>query len=44
MKRNQRGNVFTQRVVNIWNELPEDLVAAVIITTFKRYLARYTNI
>ena len=34
--------LFTQRVVP-WNELPEKVVEAGIITTFKRYLDRYMD-
>lgn len=29
---------FTQKVVNIWNELSEELVKANVVTSFKRYL------
>eukprot|EP00061_Rhincodon_typus_P012771 g38701.t1 len=27
-KKDRRGNLFTQRVVNIWNELPEEVIDA----------------
>lgn len=37
---NLRGNVFTQRVVGIWNELPGEVVEADTITTCKRHLDR----
>ena len=42
-KRDVRGRFFTQRVVNAWNALPEEVVEADSITTFKRHLDRYTN-
>lgn len=38
--RKLRGNIFTQRVVSIWNELPVGVVGACTITTFKRHLDR----
>ena len=35
-KRVQRGNLFTQRVVIVWNELPEVVVEAGTILSFKK--------
>lgn len=35
-----RGNFFTHKVVDIWNELPEEMVEAGTITTFKIHLDR----
>ena len=43
LKRDVRGKFFTQRVVNAWNALPEEVVEADSITTFKRHLDRYMN-
>ena len=40
-KRIQRGNFFTQRVVNVWNELPETVVEADTILSFKKQLDNY---
>jgi len=37
-KRNLRGNFFTQRVVRVWNEVPEKVVEAGTIATFKKHL------
>ena len=37
-KRIQRCNFFTQRVVSVWNELPETVVEAGTILSFKKYL------
>ena len=37
-KRDLRGNFFTQRVVHIWNELPEKVVEAGSIATFRKHL------
>ena len=42
-KRDLRGNFFTQRVVRVWDELPEEVVEAGTITTFKRHLDRYMD-
>lgn len=36
VKRNLRGNLFTQRLVCIWNELPEEVVEPGTITKFKK--------
>uniref|UniRef100_A0A4W3H3N3 Ig-like domain-containing protein n=1 Tax=Callorhinchus milii TaxID=7868 RepID=A0A4W3H3N3_CALMI len=36
-----RRNVFTQRVVGIWNDPPERAVTSDLITAFKRELDRY---
>ena len=35
-----RRNFFSQRVVEKWNMLPEDIVSAPSITSFKKKLAR----
>ena len=40
-KRVQRGNFFTQRLVNVWNELPEIVVDAGTILSFKKHLNSY---
>jgi len=37
-KRVQRGNVFTQRVVSVWNELPKAVVEGGTILSFKKHL------
>ena len=37
----QRGNFFTQRVVSVWNELPEVTVEAVTTLSFKKHLDSY---
>ena len=37
-RRIQRGNFFTQRLVSVWNELPETGVEAGTILSFKKYL------
>ena len=37
----QRGNSFTQRVVNVWNKLPEVVVEAGTILSFKKHLDSY---
>ena len=34
----QRGNFFTQRVVNVWNKLPEVVAEAGTILSFKKHL------
>lgn len=39
--RNLRDNVFTQRVVGVRNEQPEEVVDAGTIATFKKQLNRY---
>lgn len=36
-----RGKIFTQRVMNIWNELPENVVEAGANTTFKSCLVYF---
>ena len=38
-KRVQRGNCFTQRVVSVWNELPEVEVGTIL--SFKKHLDNY---
>ena len=40
-KRVQRGNFFTQRVLSVWNELPELAVEAGTILSFKMHLGSY---
>ena len=40
-KKVQRGNFFTQRVVNVWNKLPEVIVEASTILSFKKHLDSY---
>lgn len=40
-KREVRGNLFTQRVVCTWNELPWEVVEADRILTFKRHLVTW---
>ena len=37
----QRGNVFTQRVVSVWNKLPEVVVEVGSILSFKKHLDSY---
>ena len=37
----QRGNYFTQRVVSVWNKLPEVVVEAGTILSFKKHLDSY---
>ena len=37
----QRGNCFTQRVVSVWNKLPEVVVEVGLILSFKKHLDRY---
>lgn len=39
-KRDQRNNLFTQRLVGIWNTLPEGVVEAGTITTYTRHMVR----
>lgn len=36
-----KTNLFIQRVIHIWNGLPEDIMEADIIVTFVRYFYRY---
>eukprot|EP00061_Rhincodon_typus_P011804 g37089.t1 len=38
-----RGKSFTQKVVHVWNELPEEVVNAALVTMFKRHLDKYMN-
>jgi len=33
------GNMFSKRIVNIWNSLPDNVVSATSISSFKRRLA-----
>ena len=40
-RRVQRGNFFTQRVVSVWNELPEAVVEVGTILSFKKHLDSY---
>jgi len=42
-KRDGRSRFFTQRVVNVWNVLPDKVVEADSRTMFKRHLDRYMN-
>lgn len=37
------SNLFTQRMVHMWNELLEEVVEAGTLTTFKRHLDRYLD-
>ena len=37
----QRGTFFTQRVLSVWNELPEVLVEAGTILSLKKHLDSY---
>jgi len=37
------GRLFMQRVEDAWNTLPEKMVEAGTLGTFKRHLERYTN-
>ena len=37
----QRGNPFTHRVVGVWNKLPEVVVEAGTILSFKKHLDSY---
>lgn len=41
--RNLNGNHFTQTVLGIWNELPEEATGAGTISRFQRHLDRYMN-
>lgn len=41
LNRNLRGNLFIERVVGVWKELPEE---AGTIATFKKYLDRIGGI
>ena len=40
-KRVQRDIFFTQRVVGVWNKLPEAVVEAGTILSFKKHLDSY---
>ena len=40
-KKVQRGNCFTQRVVSVWNKLPEVVVEGGTILSFKKCLDSY---
>ena len=42
-KRDLRGNFFMQRVVRTCNELPEKVVEAGSIATFKKHLDKYMD-
>eukprot|EP00061_Rhincodon_typus_P011347 g36286.t1 len=42
-KRDLRGKCSIQRVVRVWNELPEEVVEAGAVTAFKRHLDRYMD-
>jgi len=37
----QRGNFLTQRVVSVWNVLPEAIVEEGTILSFKKHLDSY---
>ena len=37
----QRGYFFTQRVVSVWNKLPEVVVEAGAVLSFKKHLDSY---
>ena len=37
----QRGSFFTDRVVSVWNELPEAVVKVGTILSFKKHLDSY---
>ena len=39
----QRGNFFTQRVESVWNKLPEVVVEAGTILSFKKRLDSYMS-
>lgn len=39
-KRDARGKSFTERVVCIWNRVPEQAIEVVSIVPFKRHLDR----
>ena len=38
-----RENFFTQRVINMWNSLPETVVSASTVSVFKQKLDEYWN-
>ena len=38
-----RRNVFTQRVVNLWNSLPSEAVEATSLNVFKAMIDKYLN-
>ena len=38
---NVRGNYFANRVVNLWNSLPDSVVAAPSVDSFKRRLDKH---
>ena len=42
-KRVQRGNFFTQRVVSVWNKLPEVVVEAGTFLSFIKHLDSYMD-
>ena len=42
-RRVQRGNFFTQRVVSVWNQLPEVVVEVDTILSFKKHLDSYMS-
>lgn len=41
--RNLRGNIFTQRVVGVWNVLPEEVIEAGTNATFKKQLDKFID-
>uniref|UniRef100_A0A8C0G272 Phosphoinositide phospholipase C n=1 Tax=Chelonoidis abingdonii TaxID=106734 RepID=A0A8C0G272_CHEAB len=41
---NKRKKFFTQRTVNLWNSLPEEVVKARTITVFKRELDKFMEV
>ena len=41
VRTDRRKYYFTQRVINTWNSLPQEVVAATSIDSFKRGLDKY---